>query len=53
MGLAMVLQELYSFLNENNTIHSLLDYAIVYKCENGFYSASQIKKNKNNNKDYV
>jgi hypothetical protein len=47
--LAMALQEAYSF----NSVHSFLDSAIVYKCEGGFYSASQILADKDNKKDYV
>jgi hypothetical protein len=53
MGLVMALQEAYSFTDENNTVHSFLDSSIVYKCEGGFYSASQILANKDNNMDYI
>jgi hypothetical protein len=53
MGLAMVLQEAYSFADGNNIVHSFLDFSIVYKCERGFYNASQILADKNNNKDYI
>jgi hypothetical protein len=53
VGLAMALQETYSFTNKNNTVHSFLDSSIVYKCEGGFYNASQILTDKDNNKDYI
>jgi hypothetical protein len=53
MGLAMTLQEAYSFTDGNNTVHFFLDSSIVYKCEGGFYSASQILAEKNNNMDYI
>jgi hypothetical protein len=42
MGLAMALQEAYSFIDGNNIVHSFLDSVIIYKCEGGFYSTSQI-----------
>jgi hypothetical protein len=42
MGLVMTLQEAYSFTGGNNTVHSFLGSSIIYKCEGGFYSASQI-----------
>jgi hypothetical protein len=53
MGLTMVLQEAYSFVYGNNTVHSFLDSGIIYKCEGGFYSPSQNLVDKDNNKDYV
>jgi hypothetical protein len=53
MGLAIALQEAFSFIDGNNTVHSFLDYSIVYKCEGGFYSASQILADKDNNMDYI
>jgi hypothetical protein len=53
MGLAMALQKTYSFTDGNSTIHSFLDSSIVYKCEGGFYSASQILADKDNNMDYI
>jgi hypothetical protein len=53
MGLAMALQEAYSITDGNNTVHSFLDFAIVYKCEGGFYNASQILTDKDSNKDCV
>jgi predicted Abi (CAAX) family protease len=53
MGLAMDLQEAYLFVDGNNTVHSFLDSSIVYKCEGGFYSASQILADKDNNMDYI
>jgi hypothetical protein len=46
MGLAMALQKTYSFTDGNNTVHSFLDSSIVYKCEGGFYSISQILADK-------
>jgi hypothetical protein len=53
MRLAMALQEAYSFTDGNNTVHSFLDSSIVYKYEGGFYSASQILADKDNNMDYI
>jgi hypothetical protein len=53
MGLSMALQKAYSFTDDNNTDHSFLDSSIVYKCEGGFYCASQILANKDNNMDYI
>jgi hypothetical protein len=53
MGLAMTLQEAYSFADGNITIHSFLNSAIVHKYEGEFYSASQILADKDNNRDYI
>jgi hypothetical protein len=53
MGLAIALQEAYSFTDGNNTVHSFLDFSIVYKCEGGFYSVLQILTDKDNNIDYI
>jgi hypothetical protein len=53
MELAMVLLEVYSFIDGNNIVDSFLKFLIVYKCEGGFYSVSQILADKNNNKDYI
>jgi hypothetical protein len=53
MRLAMVLQEAYSFADENNTVHSFLNSSINYKCEGGFYNTSQILADKDNNMDYI
>jgi hypothetical protein len=53
MGLVMALQEACSFTDGNNTVHSFLDSSIVYKCEGGFYSESQILADKDNSKDYI
>jgi hypothetical protein len=41
MGLAMALQEAYSFTDENNTVHSFLDSSVVYKCEGGLSNISK------------
>jgi hypothetical protein len=49
----LALQEACSFTDGNDTLHSFLDSSIVYKCEGGFYSASQILTHKDNNKDYI
>jgi hypothetical protein len=40
--LATGLQEAYLFVNGNNTVHSFLDSATVYKCEGRFYNTTQI-----------
>jgi hypothetical protein len=32
MRLVIALQEVYSLVDGNNTIHSFLDFGIVYKC---------------------
>jgi hypothetical protein len=53
MGLAMPLQEAYSFVDGNNTVHSFLDSGTVYKCEGGFHSSVQTLAYKDNNKDYI
>jgi hypothetical protein len=40
-------------MDGNIIVCSFLDSAVVYKCEGGFYSASQILADKDNNKDYI
>jgi hypothetical protein len=41
--LAMALQKAYSFIYGNSIVHSFLDLAIVYKCEEDFYISSSNK----------
>jgi hypothetical protein len=53
MGLTMALQEAYSFIDGNNSVHSFLDSKIVYKCEGRFYIAAQILADKDNSMDYI
>jgi hypothetical protein len=36
IGTIMTLQEAYSFIDGNDTIHSFLESGIIYKCENSF-----------------
>jgi hypothetical protein len=38
IGAIIILQEVYVFIDGNETVHFFLDSGIVFKCERGFYS---------------